>query len=154
MYVWLSKKVWTIFVMNHRVSIYQITTLKLPSLFTAWLFWTFYIKSHNMKALSHSWSPFLPLIPTYSFIWKNEHSVGLCAAFWSIFLRNKLHPEYSCQTRDHDHQWADLVMAWLLWDKRKCEHNDVKLESVYILLSKWQCVHIALAINRPDILLM
>ncbi len=38
--------------------------LKLPSLFTAWLFWTFHNKSHNMKALvilSHSWSQFLPL---------------------------------------------------------------------------------------------
>ncbi len=38
--------------------------LKLPSLFAAWLFWTFHTKSHNMKALvilSHSWSSFLPL---------------------------------------------------------------------------------------------
>ncbi len=52
--------------------------LKLPSLFAAWLFWTFHAKSHNMKALiilSHSWSPFLPLTCSYS---KNV---------WSIFLR-------------------------------------------------------------------
>ncbi len=36
--------------------------LKLPSLFAAWLFWTFHNKSHNMKAfviLNHSWLPLL-----------------------------------------------------------------------------------------------
>ncbi len=39
-------------------------SLKLPSLFAAWLFWTFYTKSHNMKELvilSHLWSLFLYL---------------------------------------------------------------------------------------------
>ncbi len=44
------------------------TPLKLPSLFVAWLFWTFHNKSHNMKALvilSHSWSPFLLLTCLY-----------------------------------------------------------------------------------------
>ncbi len=42
--------------------------LKLPSLFAAWLLWTFHTKSHNMKALvilSHLWSPFLPLTCLY-----------------------------------------------------------------------------------------
>ncbi len=43
--------------------------LQLPSLFAAWPFWTFHIKSHIMKTfviLSHSWSsPFLPLICLY-----------------------------------------------------------------------------------------
>ncbi len=42
--------------------------LKLPSLFTAWLFWTLHTKSHNMKALvilNHSRSPFLPLTCLY-----------------------------------------------------------------------------------------
>ncbi len=61
--------------------------LKLPSLFAAWLFWTFHTKSHNMKALvilSHSWSPILPLTCLY---WKKRTFVGLCAAFWNIFLR-------------------------------------------------------------------
>ncbi len=65
--------------------------LKLPSLFTAWLFWTFHTKSHNMKALvilSHSWSPFLPLTCLYGknpllwvfvrhsgvFSWEKNHS--------------------------------------------------------------------------------
>ncbi len=46
--------------------------LKLPSVFAAWLFWTFHNKSHNMKALvilSHSWSSFLPLTCLYG---KNE----------------------------------------------------------------------------------
>ncbi len=65
--------------------------LKLPSLLTAWLFWTFHIKSHNMKALvilSHSWSPFLPLICLYGE--KNE-CLWVCVAFWNIFLRKNSH---------------------------------------------------------------
>ncbi len=56
-------------------------------MFAAWLFWTFYTKSHNMKAwviLSHSWSPFLPLTCLYE---KTNFCAGLCAAFCSIFLR-------------------------------------------------------------------
>ncbi len=54
--------------------------LKLPSLFAAWLFWTFHNKSHNMKGLvilSHLWSPFLPFICLYGKI----TFVRLCAAF-------------------------------------------------------------------------
>ncbi len=61
--------------------------LKLPSLFAAWLFGTFHTTSHNMKALvilSHSESPFLPLICLYGNKWT---FVGLYATFWSIFLR-------------------------------------------------------------------
>ncbi len=41
----------------------SIQILKLPSLFTAWLFFTFHNKSHIIKTLvilHHSWSPFLP----------------------------------------------------------------------------------------------
>ncbi len=60
--------------------------LKLPSLFTAWRFWIFHNKSHNMKALvilSHSWWPFLPLICLYGKI----TFVGICVAYWSTFLR-------------------------------------------------------------------
>ncbi len=67
--------------------LYSISSLKLPSLFTVWLFRTFHSKSHNMKALvilSHSWSPFLS---TYLFIWKQWTFVVIYAAFWSIFLR-------------------------------------------------------------------
>ncbi len=63
---------WTNLYMSNRPN---ITSLKLPSLFTAWPFWTFQNKSHNMKALvilSHSWSPFLPLTCLYGkheFLW-------------------------------------------------------------------------------------
>ncbi len=60
--------------------------LKLPSLLAAWLFLTFHIKSHNIKALvilSHSQSPFLQLTCLYGKKWT---FVGLCEAFWSIFL--------------------------------------------------------------------
>ncbi len=50
------------------VQLILASMLELPSLFAAWLFWTFHTKSHNMKALvilSHSWSPFLPLTCWY-----------------------------------------------------------------------------------------
>ncbi len=64
-----------------------LLTLKLPSLFASWRFWTFHIKSHNMKALvilSHSWSPFIPLTCLYGKKWT---FVGICTAFWVISLR-------------------------------------------------------------------
>ncbi len=80
---------------------YTSSKLKLPSLFDAWLFWTFHTKSHNMKALvilSHSWSPFLPLL----------------RVFPEYFLEKKLPLDYPCKSNDHDYQWAVLVMAWLL----------------------------------------
>ncbi len=63
--------------------------LKLPSLFAAWHFWTFHTKSHNMKVLvilSHSWSAFLPPTCLYG---KKRTFVDRCAAFWSIFAREK-----------------------------------------------------------------
>ncbi len=78
--------------------------LKLPSLFAAWLLWTFHTKSHNMKALViliHSWSPFLLL-------------TCLCGSLCSIleyFLENQLVPDYPCKSHDYDQQWADYVMA-------------------------------------------
>ncbi len=60
---------WGEFIEITRIPLYQLYIyLKLPSLFTAWPFWTFHTKSHNMKALvilSHSWSPFLPLTCLY-----------------------------------------------------------------------------------------
>ncbi len=118
------------------------TNLKLPSLFADCNFLTFHTKSHNMKALvilSHSWSPFLPLTCLY---WNNEL---LCVSGW---------PSGDYPSHDHDHQWAVFVMSWLLLDKRKCEHNGVTLVFIYILLITYKWVHMALAINRPDILLM
>ncbi len=75
--------------------------LKLPSLVTEWPFWTFHNQSHNMKAwgiLSHSLSHFAHLfvyMETMNFSWE------------------KTPTDYPCKPLDHDHQWADLVMAWL-----------------------------------------
>ncbi len=73
---------------NH-LDVFQMCPLplNLPSLLTAWHFWTFHNKSHNMKALvilSHSWWPILPL----TFLYVNKWTfAGLCAAFWSIIAR-------------------------------------------------------------------
>ncbi len=80
----------TIMEQHHNVILYQTfnpTMLKLPSLFAAWLFWTFPTKSHNMKALvilSHSWLTFLLLTCLYG---NKLTFVGVCGVFWSIFLR-------------------------------------------------------------------
>ncbi len=72
--------------------------LKLPSLFTAWPFWTFHIKSHNMKALvilSHSWSPFLPLTGLYG---KNELLwVSALCGLLEYFLEKKTPPRLPMQ---------------------------------------------------------
>ncbi len=71
------------------------------------------------------------------------------AVFWSIFLKKN-----SPTSHDHDHQWANLVMAWLLKTKGK---GNIKLLDlcksliVYILLSTCQWFHMSLAENRPDI---
>ncbi len=57
--------------LNYCLRLQNIDTwvcLKLPSLFSAWPFWTFHTKSHDMKALvilNHSWSPFLLLTCLY-----------------------------------------------------------------------------------------
>ncbi len=66
-----------------------------------------------MKALiilGHSGSPFLPLIYLCG---KNE-------LFWvsvwpsGVFALEKTPSRLPMQSHDHDHQWADLVMALLL----------------------------------------
>ncbi len=41
-----------------------------------------------MKAFYHSKSFMITISPTDLFIWKKLTFVGLCVAFWCIFLRN------------------------------------------------------------------
>ncbi len=55
----------------------------------------------------------ITISPTYLFIWKKWTFVGLYVAFWSIFVRKNSPPDYPYKSHDHDHQWADFVMAWL-----------------------------------------
>ncbi len=77
-----------------------LSTLKLPSLLAAWLFWTFHTKSHNRTALvihDHHLS--------HLFIYMGK--MNFCGLLCVLL-------DYPCQSHDHDHQWADLVMAWLL----------------------------------------
>ncbi len=81
-------------------------------LFAAWYFLTVHNKSHNMKELailSNSWSPFLTLTckyGKYELLWVSVWSSG-------VFSREKIPPDHPCKSLDHDHHWADLVMAWL-----------------------------------------
>ncbi len=127
--------------------------LKLPSLFAAWLFWTFHTKSHNMKALdiiSHSWWPFLPFTCLYR---KNELlwvSVWPSGEFsWEITL-----PRLPMQITWPWPPVGRFCHGLITVRQRKCEHYIFRLVFVYILLSTCQWVHMALVINRPDILLM
>ncbi len=88
------------------------------------LFWTFHTKSHNMETLAIHWlSPFLAFICLYG---KMNFCGSLCGLLEYLFEKELLlcNP---CKSHDHDHQWADLVMAWLQQDKRKCEHKVVCL---------------------------
>ncbi len=108
-----------------------IPYLKLPSLFTAWLSWTFHNKSHNMKTLvilSHSWSPFLLLTCLYGII----TLMDVCAAFLSIFVR-----------KTHDRLSMQITWLWppvgrfihALITVKKCEHNVVKF------VWEFDCLH-------------
>ncbi len=97
------------------------------------IFLNFHTKSHNMKALiilSYSWSPFLK----HTCLYGKVNFYGSLCSLLKYFLENKLPSCYLCKSHDHDQQWADFVMAWLPYNKRKCEHNIVKLVFVYILL--------------------
>ncbi len=121
-----------------------ILKLKLPSLFIAWLFCTFHNKSHHMNTLvilSHS--PFLPLTFSYG---KREL---LRVSVWpsGVFSWEK-----SCPRSPMHITWpwppvADLVMAWLPYDKRKCELKVDWLVFVYILLSTCQWVQIQTSLH-------
>ncbi len=82
----------------------QFRSLKLPSLFIAWLLWTFHTESHNMKSLvililNHSWPPFLPLTCLYG---KKELCRSLCGIL-KYFLEKKLLSDYPGKSHDHDH---------------------------------------------------
>ncbi len=102
-------------------------------------FLTFHNKSHNMKAfviLSHSWSPFLLLNCLYG---KNNFCWSLCSLL-EYFCDKKLPPDYPCKSQDHNHQWADLFMPWLPYDKRNCEQKVVRLVLEYDSLHFTQCM--------------
>ncbi len=122
----LFYKLTFIFTNIHSFHIFH-SHLKLPSLFITWFLKTVHNKSHNMKALvtlNHSWSPFLPLICSYG---KNMNFCGFLCGLLEYFHDKKTPPRSPCKSHNHDHQWADLVMAWLSLDKRIQEHKVVKL---------------------------
>ncbi len=105
----------------------HIKWLKLPYLFPTWCFWTFHNKSHNMKALfilSHPRSQFLPLTylyGKYELLWVSVHPSGV------FFVRKNFPSDYPFKSHDYDNQCAELIMVWLPYDRRKCEHNGVRL---------------------------
>ncbi len=111
-----------------------IHILKLPSLFAAWLFWTFHNKSHNMKALvilSHSRSPFLPLTSLYG---KNVFCGSSGRLFWEKNSLKITHANHMTMTTSRQ------IWSWPDYCKTK-ENVNIKL-FVYILLSTCQWVHI------------
>ncbi len=99
-----------------------------------------------MKALAilnHSWSPLQSLICWYGtneILWVSVQPSG-------AFSWQKLPPDYPSKSHDHDHQWTDLVMAWLPYDKRNCE-QEFERAWLFTFCSVRQWVHMALAVNR------
>ncbi len=83
--------------------------------------------------------------------------IGLCTAFWSIFMRKTplqiTHANHMTMTT------SGQILLWPDYHKKK-ENVNIKLldlwESsiVYILLSTCQWVQVTFAINIPDIILM
>ncbi len=71
--------------------------LKLPSLFVAWLFWTFHNKSHNMKALVILKSFMITISPAYLFIWKKMNLRGSLCSLLEYFLKKKTPPRLPMQ---------------------------------------------------------
>ncbi len=101
----------------------QFRQLKLPSLFAAWLFWTFHTKSDNMKALvilSHSWSPFHPRTCLYGI---NEL---LLVSVWpsGVFVWEKTPLRLSMQIREQ-------IWSWPNYHKTK-ENMNIKLYDLYL----------------------
>ncbi len=122
-----------------------LTWLKLASLFPALRLWTFYTKSHNMKVLvilSPSWSPFLLLT-----CWYGKYEL-LWVSVWhsGVFSWEKTSPILPMQIT-----WPWPPVGRYCHDQRICGHNIVRLVFIYILHSTCQWVHMALAINRPDL---
>ncbi len=65
----------------------------------------------------------ITISPTYLFRWKTLTFVGLCASFWNFFLRKNSSQITYANHMTMTTSGADFVMAWLLWDKWKCEDN-------------------------------
>ncbi len=86
-----------------------------------WLFWTVHNKWHKMKAfviLNHSRSPFLSLT---LLIWGKINFCESLSDLLEYFLDiQKLPPDHPFKSHDWDHQWADLVVAWLVKDIYYC----------------------------------
>ncbi len=92
---------------SNRFLFVHVYLLKLPSLFAAWLFWTFHNKSHNMKTLvilRHSWSPFLPLV--YIEI---MNFYGSLRSLLEYFCEKKLLPDYPCKPSQSDTNKIKLI---------------------------------------------
>ncbi len=106
------------------------TYLKLPSLFAAWLCWTFHNIWHNMKALG-----ILSYNHHFSHLLIYMEKINFCESMCGIleyFHEKKLLPDYPCKSHDYDHKWADL--AWLPQNKRKCKHKVVRLVLVWLFI--------------------
>ncbi len=134
-------------VLLSRITIFVIIqglTLKLPSLFAAWHFWTFHNKSYNMKALvllSHSWSPFLPLTCLYGnneFLWVSVQPSGY---FRAKKLSQITHVNHMTITT------RGQILSWPDYHKTKenvnirlldlCESLTVYIYSVHANESTW-----------------
>ncbi len=90
-------------------SICQIVYIKATFSVCYMIFMSFSYKSHNMKALvilSHSWSLFSHLL-----VYKEQ--INFSGSLYGLLEYFPEKKNSSQIIHDHDHHWADLVMAWL-----------------------------------------
>ncbi len=99
-------------------------TLKLPSLFTAWFFWTF---QKVLVVLSHLLSPFFTLNCLY---WRKWTFMGPCAPFWNIFGR-KNSPHINIPTLTLIQWWETFTKLFLsnimIYDKSDVEWHKLQI---------------------------
>ncbi len=96
------------------------------------------------------------------FFVKMENKLLWVSVQASVFFSvTKILPDYPCKSDGPDHQWADLVIALLLYDKRKCEHKVVRLvwkfDFCFILIDQYMpmnshCISYKQTWYPPDIM--
>ncbi len=91
---------------------HSLTTLKLPSLLTAWPFERF-IMNH---ILWKHWSFYVIHNHHFSYLLVYMEKMNFCGCLCGLleyFRETKIPTDYICKSHDHDHQWANLFMLWL-----------------------------------------
>ncbi len=95
--------------------IYPSTTLKLSTKCSQHDFFELLIINH---IIWKHWSFYVIYNHHFSHLLVYMEKMNLCGSLCmcgllEYFCEKKLRSDYQCKSHDHDHQWVDLVMAWL-----------------------------------------